>query len=101
MVEVIDCKAKIYMPNIFSPNEDGFNDSFMPVGKNFEPISLHIFDRWGDRIYETNAPDFQPWNGLSIKNEPIQKGVYVYLFTYLETLTGLTQTAEGELVLVR
>ncbi|MDP4268026.1 MAG: PKD domain-containing protein, partial [Bacteroidota bacterium] len=74
-------KYKFYVPNTFTPNEDGTNDLFMPVGNlifngNFE---LYIFNRWGQEIYSTFDVS-KPWNGkYHGTGEMVQDGVYVWL----------------------
>ncbi len=52
-----NCTLNIYVPNIFSPNNDGINDTFFP---NFSPnmvtfAKFSIFNRWGDLVFETEA----------------------------------------------
>lgn len=82
----------IYIPNSFSPNLDGINDFFQPyvADDQIESVSMIIFDRWGNQLYEGPR-----WDG----NEA-QVGVYVYLmrvnFSY-----GETKTFAGDLTLIR
>ena len=48
-----DKSKPIYIPNIFSPNNDGKNDHFFPMGSNEETYQyLQIFDRWGNLLFE-------------------------------------------------
>jgi len=52
----------IYVPNTFSPNGDGVNDFFKPIGQGVIEYHMQIFNRWGQLIFETN--DFyNGWNG--------------------------------------
>lgn len=77
----VDC---FYFPNVFSPNNDGFNDDFRAYG-NCEVVSyeLQIFDRWGGHIFTSNEIN-QGWNGKT-KQEELESGVYIYtaLIEYL------------------
>ena len=68
-----DCPyLQLFIPNSFTPNGDGYNETFYVHGVDKEEIkSFIIFNRWGERIYEAN--DNTPWNG---KNCPV--GVYAY-----------------------
>ena len=55
----------MYVPNVFTPNEDGINDNFRPYLK-FEPYTevelFQVFDRWGNLVHE--ATDFEmAWDG--------------------------------------
>jgi gliding motility-associated-like protein len=55
----------IYIPNAFSPDDDGINEVFKPVmsGTAFiERYNFKVFDRWGTVVFDTNDPD-QPWMG--------------------------------------
>jgi gliding motility-associated-like protein len=54
----------IYIPNTFSPNNDGVNEVFLPIGTYVNPkeYNLKIFDRWGQMVYETNDL-YKGWDG--------------------------------------
>jgi len=54
----------LYVPNTFTPNNDGTNDVFLPLGTYINPkeYNLKIFDRWGQIVYETNDM-FKGWDG--------------------------------------
>lgn len=54
----------IYIPNTFSPNNDGVNDTFLPLGTYINPkgYNLKIFDRWGQIVFETNDV-LKGWDG--------------------------------------
>ncbi|MDX1942548.1 MAG: gliding motility-associated C-terminal domain-containing protein [Saprospiraceae bacterium] len=74
---------QVYVPNAFSPNDDGSNDHFTIFGGDDLVLikNLQIFNRWGDMIFQQKA--FAPnepsngWNGQS-NGKPVQNGVYVY-----------------------
>lgn len=53
-----------FIPNSFTPNGDGVNDTFLPVLEGFieDRYRLQVFDKWGDMIFETNDPN-EPWTG--------------------------------------
>jgi gliding motility-associated-like protein len=98
-------EAKIFIPNAFSPNDDGVNDTFtIFAGPHVANVkSMRIFDRWGNFIYErTNfAPnDIQlGWNGLR-DNEVLEMGVYIY-FIELDFTDGHTEIVKGDVTIVR
>jgi len=48
------CPTSIYIPNAFTPNGDGINDSFDIQAFDIETFDLHIFDRWGNMVFNTN-----------------------------------------------
>lgn len=69
------------VPNVFSPNGDGHNDCFGPVGlEAFATCyTLVIHDRWGMELYRTTSPS-ACWRGTA-HGEPVPDGVYYYLLT--------------------
>jgi gliding motility-associated-like protein len=68
-----------YIPNSFTPNDDGVNDTFTGKGIFINEYEMSIFDRWGNLIYKTDSID-KPWDGKANKgNELSQKDVYVYV----------------------
>lgn len=75
----------IYVPNTFTPNNDGENDFFAAIGTNIIGFEMWIYDRWGNEIYHcTNINE--PWNGIvqhGTSNEvaPIDTYVWVISFT--------------------
>lgn len=98
-------EQKIFIPNAFSPNNDGVNDTFtVYAGSHVVNVrSMRIFDRWGNFIFE--RLDFAPndiqlgWNGLR-DNEILDMGVYIY-FIELDFADGHTQIFRGDVAIVR
>ena len=95
------CECVVYAPTAFSPNGDGLNDLFLPYGCGDITItSLAVFDRWGEVIFQCQAPPFH-WNGL-YHNRLCAPGVYAWRIDYL-LKQGDRQTAnqkQGALVLL-
>lgn len=75
MVEV-NLPLSLYIPNAFTPNGDGLNDSFGIAGEGITEFNMSIFNKWGEMIYETNHLDEQ-WDG-TYGGETVQDGSYVY-----------------------
>lgn len=70
----------VYIPNAFTPNEDGINDLFFVEGTGLDPDDFHlrIFNRWGELVFESKDMT-EKWNGESPKaTHYIQNEVYVY-----------------------
>lgn len=89
-----DCWA-IYAPTAFTPNGDGINDLFMPVGTGIEIEQLLIYNRWGKCIYAGNTP----WNGIYM-NDVVQNDVYVWKVFFL--ILGKKKMSEtGKVILSR
>ena len=76
-----DCVYMLEMPNVFTPNNDGLNDIFVP--KKFDCIlnaTMKIFNRWGNEIFSTNDI-LLGWDGQSNKiNSPA--GTYFWIINY-------------------
>ena len=93
-----------FAPNIFSPNEDGINDYFTISGRSnlTKIISLRIFDRWGNQVFEKF--DFDPgipqsgWNG-KFNGEMVQSGVYVFMAELL--YEDIPEMFTGSITLIR
>lgn len=67
----------VFVPNIFSPNNDGANDILFVEGKNIESIEFIIFNRWGQKIFVTNNVN-NGWDG-TFKGKDVPEGVYPYV----------------------
>jgi len=71
----------LFAPNSFTPNKDSKNDVFIPKGIGFDEnnFEMHIYDRWGDEIFETDNPS-QGWDGRANNGSEIaQQDVYIWL----------------------
>lgn len=88
----------LFIPNIFSPNNDGQNDVFYLYSTNIKTLTLMIFNRWGEMVFETNSIN-NGWDG-TFKGKPVQVGVYTY---YIEAglMSGEKYIKRGSVSLVR
>jgi len=67
----------VFIPNCFTPNSDGRNEFFTPMGSSLENFDFWIFNRWGEEIFHGN--ETSPWLGYSQKTgKPAPEDVYVY-----------------------
>ncbi len=92
----------LHMPNAFTPNNDGLNDSFKGKGffDGFKDYQMNVWNRWGEKIFETTNPD-QGWNGKKNNNgsnSPV--GVYVYTIEYVGP-RGEAKELKGHVTLIR
>lgn len=105
VVVIVLKNRPVYIPNAFSPNEDGRNDNFtVYTGPGAqEVLALKVFNRWGGLVFENY--NFQPndpslgWDGY-FKGEPAQVGVYAY-FVEVGFIDGISVIYEGDITLVR
>jgi gliding motility-associated-like protein len=77
-VITIDEDVNVYIPNTFTPNDDGINDSFFirGVGLKTEGFLMEIFDRWGSMMFSTRDIN-KAWDG-TFKGVKVAEGTYVY-----------------------
>lgn len=98
-VNYAGCLDSLNIMSSFTPNGDGANDVFwiyFPCPP--ENFVIHIYNRWGQEIYDSNSPDFA-WDGNDTKKNPLPAGVYFYTlsFSYL----GEKKEITGNLSLIR
>ena len=86
----------IFIPDAFTPNGDGINDSFGIKGEGIQNMTLRIFNRWGEEVFETSNPK-QQWDG-NYKDKPAESGVYVY---QLVSSGKSSETKTGSVTLIR
>lgn len=87
----------IYVPNSFTPNGDGLNDTFGVAGEAIQTFSMQIYNRWGDKIFESKNVS-QQWDG-TFKGAKVPEGAYVYKI-YASSITGKKAQKEGTITLV-
>jgi len=75
---IIEPDFQFYIPNAFSPNDDGINDTFSGKGIFITKYEMSIFDRWGNLIFFTDDLN-KPWDGkANYGKETAQMDVYIY-----------------------
>jgi len=99
----VDPMFTFYVPSGFTPDGDGLNDTWGPVGQNFEieSYNLKVVDRWGTIIWQTDNPDKQ-WNGTNRgSTEDVKQGLYVYVLTLKKFNTFEPKVIKGTVTLYR
>jgi gliding motility-associated-like protein len=93
---------KFFVPNAFTPNEDGLNDKFLPVGifEGIRSYDMSIWNRWGEQVFET--VDYSTgWNGQRGNTGDVAPpGVYAYVVNYKDEL-GKPRSLKGHVTLIR
>ena len=87
------------IPNTFSPNGDGQNDTWIIKGIELYPnASMKIYDRWGQLVYQARGySSVKAWNG-NIKSGKASEGVYFYV---LDLETEGIDIYKGSITLIR
>ena len=86
----------VHIPNVFTPNNDGINDTFYADTVNFTVDEFVVFDRWGIPVYKSSPG--KPWDGTHNGN-PCSDGTYYYLFSY--SVGSQKYTFKGFVTLLR
>ncbi|MGB3948652.1 MAG: gliding motility-associated C-terminal domain-containing protein [Bacteroidia bacterium] len=95
----VDIAGEIFVANVFSPNGDGFNDFVFARGKALTEIEFIIYDRWGQKVFETKDITVG-WDGRSPKGEPLNTAVFVYVVKG-KFKNGDEATQKGNITLLR
>jgi len=98
-VQLKDCDFSVFMPNVFSPNGDGINETIKPiVNTELSKYQFIIFDRWGDCVF-ISTDNQESWNGI-YRNQKAMSGVYAYYVDCISVL-GVRKTLKGDITLIR
>jgi gliding motility-associated-like protein len=71
---------EVFLPNVFTPNNDGVNDEYFPVVQGASEFSMMIFNRWGELLFVSVSADL-PWNGRTPYEAEAVNGVYFCVAT--------------------
>ena len=90
--------TEVFVPDIFSPNNDGNNDVLFVRGKGIKELTFMLYDRWGEKVFETNNIN-NGWNG-TLNGLLAEQAVYFY---YLEVTlnTDKKVSQKGTITLMR
>jgi gliding motility-associated-like protein len=103
-----DCNPTFFIPNVFTPNEDSVNDTWLatlPKGSFLN--GLEIYNRWGNLMYQPDALLLDThtistilWDGRTTSGEKASEGVYYYVLEYTDK-QGNKQKKNGYISLFR
>ncbi len=94
---IVSPVSKIYIPNAFTPNNDGKNDRWEIPGLALYPDArVTVYNRWGERVFETTDYIAHAWNGFY--KGVMQPGVYIYI---IQLNDDKKQFFKGTVTLIR
>jgi gliding motility-associated-like protein len=76
-VACVSTAPRLYAPNVFTVNHDGINETFRLGGVFIQTYHIEIYNRWGDRIFESNDLEHS-WDG-NYNNKPCASDAYFYI----------------------
>lgn len=95
---IVDNVCDVFIPDAFSPNGDGQNDVFKVYSQCIADLTLQIFDRWGNQVYNGNGTS-AAWDG-SYGGSLMNTGTYIYQVQYTISNGQKTKT-KGNFSLMR
>lgn len=95
---VVEEETTVYIPNAFTPNGSGNNETFLAYGTKVDQFDMWVFDRWGNLLFHSNDMN-KGWDG-TYKNNPCQEDEYVWKVIYTDT-KGKKHRVIGSVALVR
>ncbi|TVR42370.1 MAG: gliding motility-associated C-terminal domain-containing protein [Cryomorphaceae bacterium] len=97
---MVEPEGQIFVPNAFTPNEDGVNDLFEVKGHNIAEFEMVVMNRYGQVVFRTNSMD-NKWNGSDISGRYYaQNEVYVYTIKARTTRDKLIEK-QGTITVIR
>jgi len=97
-----DCFCEVYVPNAFTPNNDGTNEGFRLESEcEFRSFLLTIYNRWGQEVFVSGDPVLK-WDG-TYKGKPVESGVYSWIifFEVNKQRNLMTEFDQGVITLIR
>lgn len=92
--------CSLYFPTAFTPNGDNKNDVFRALGsRSLNAFYLAIYNRWGERVFETRDPFFQ-WDG-KLQGAPVPTGTYVWLGYFRKDHASALVNIRGVVTVIR
>lgn len=88
----------IFIPNMFTPNNDGQNDEFEVHSNFIDEMRLIVYDRWGEEVFVSDSQAVK-WDG-TYKNKELEPDVYGYHFTG-RCINGFEYTTQGNITLMK
>jgi gliding motility-associated-like protein len=101
----VQSKVNFYVPNVFSPNDDGRNDQFEVFALGaLEEYHMKIFNRWGGIVFQSSDANTS-WNGDLPDGSKAETGIYVYVIEYdyagLSPEESFSGVEMGDVMLIR
>ncbi|MEP7171291.1 MAG: gliding motility-associated C-terminal domain-containing protein, partial [Bacteroidota bacterium] len=95
------CESVFTMPNVFTPDVDSHNDTFKPKSSELKSFNMKIYNRWGQKLFESNDAD-NGWDG-NYNGHKCPAGTYFFVVEYSGIFNGAlsSQVLNGSLTLIR
>jgi gliding motility-associated-like protein len=96
LINVLDC-GEVKVPNVFTPNADGTNDVWAPIGTDIGSYEIYVYNRWGKLVHQYSGPSlgYEGWDGSDAPD-----GTY-FVVLKASTLAGKPLDVQGTITLLR
>jgi gliding motility-associated-like protein len=91
--------GSVYTPNAFTPNHDNLNDVYKPISNCVHEYSFLIFNRWGEKIFETHTTE-EGWNGY-YKGRLCEPDVYIFMVNFIDDPKNNYHQYTGKVLLLK
>lgn len=98
-VTIDNCLCYLDVPSAFSPNSDGWNDILYAVGTNITDVNFTIYNRWGQKVFESKSLD-KGWDGM-FQGKKVDPAVFIYYVTAKSSIDGHLLQKQGNITLIR
>ena len=99
-VEVV-AKLPLKIPNAFTPNGDGLNDTWTFVGLvDYAYLKVTVFNRWGGIVFRKEGEQVPPWDGSTNQGGMLETGTYYY-FLEVRKNNGQNITLDGSVTILQ
>jgi gliding motility-associated-like protein len=94
----VETDFNLFVPNVFSPNDDDLNEVFMPVARGVKLYHLSVFDRWGNEVFESSEVSLG-WDG-TYNGAPCKADTYAWKINATAN-NGAVKNLVGHIILTR
>ena len=98
VIDIVCGPPDLYVPNAFTPNGDGDNDILYVRGNNITKMTLRVYHRWGEKVFESTDQKVG-WDG-TYKGKECDPAVFVY-YLDIDCLGGESHQEKGNITLIR
>lgn len=98
VIQLSCAESEVFVPNAFTPNNDGDNDIFYVRGNQIKELYFIVYNRWGEKVFESNDPK-SGWNGF-YKGAIAEPAVYAY-YARIICLNNDELIKQGNVTLLR
>jgi gliding motility-associated-like protein len=74
----VEVKGQLEIPNVFTPNGDGVNDLFTVLSNGVDILTLKVYTKAGNLIYQLTSPTIM-WDGRTVSGDEVSPGIYYYI----------------------